>query len=142
MAGIDAFGTQFKRDSTGAGVFVTIANVSDLSGPSRSREAIEVTAHDSPDQYREFVKGLKDGGEVTLTLNYDPAGATHAALDDDFEEDALRDYQIVVLPGEADEHTWEFSGLITDLSDSFPIDDRMEREVTVKISGKPTLTAT
>lgn len=142
MAGIDAFGTQFKRDSTGAGVFVTIANVSDISGPSRSREAIEVTAHDSPDQYREFVKGLKDGGEVTLTINYDPGAATHADLDADFEEDALRDYQVVILPGEADEHTWEFSALITALGDEFPIDDRMEREVTVKISGKPTLTAT
>lgn len=86
MAGLDAFGTQFKRDATGAGSFVTIANVPDISGPSRSREAIEVTAHDSPDQYREFVKGLKDGGEVELTINYDPGAATHQALDDDFEE--------------------------------------------------------
>jgi predicted secreted protein len=142
MAGKDAFGSQFKRDSTGAGVFVTIANVSDLSGPSRQREAIEVTAHDSPDQYREFVKGLKDGGEVTLTINYDPGVSTHGDLDADFEEKDLRDYQIVILPGEDDEHTWEFSALITDLSDAFPVDDRMEREVTVKISGKPTLTAT
>lgn len=142
MAGIDAFGTQFKRDSDGAGTYVTIANVSDLSGPSRSREAIEVTAHDSPDQYREFVKGLKDGGEVTITINYDPANNTHSALDADFEEDDLRDYQVVVLPGEADEHTWAFSGLITSIGDEFPVDDRMEREVTFKISGKPTLSAT
>lgn len=141
MAGIDAFGTQLKRDSDGAGTFVTVANVSDLSGPSRQRDAIEVTAHDSPDQYREFVKGLKDGGEVTATINYNPGNTTHQALDDDFEEDALRDYQVVLLPGEADEHTWEFSALITDLGDSFPIDDRMERDVTFKISGKPTLTA-
>lgn len=141
MAGRDAWGTQFLRDSDGAGTFAVIANVSDLSGPSRSREAIEVTAHDSPDQYREFVKGLKDGGEVSITLNYDPALNTHSALDGDFEENDLRSYQIIVLPGESDEHTWEFRGLITSLSDAFPIDDRMEREVTVKISGKPTLTA-
>src|SRR3546814_3399401 len=135
MAGIDAFGTQFKRDSTGGGVFVTIANVSDISGPSRSREAIEVTAHDSPNQYREFVKGLKDGGEVTITINYDPGASTHSDLDADFEEDDLRDYQVVVLPGEADTATWAFSGLITSIGDEFPVDDRMEREVTFKISG-------
>lgn len=142
MAGLDAWGTQFLRDSDGAGTYVVIANVSDLSGPSRSREAIEVTAHDSPNQYREFVKGLKDGGEITLTLNYNPANNTHSALDADFEEDTLRNYRIIVLPGETDEHTWTLSGLITNLSDAFPIDDRMEREVTVKISGKPTLAAT
>ncbi|KLL11578.1 MULTISPECIES: phage tail tube protein [Protofrankia] len=142
MPGIDAFGTQFKRDTTGAGVFAAIANVSDVSGPSREREGIEVTAHDSPDQYREFVKGLKDGGEVEITINYDPGAVTHADLDADFEEKPLRDYQVVILPGEADEHTWEFSALITNIGDEFPHDDKMERTVTFKISGKPTLTAT
>jgi predicted secreted protein len=142
MAGIDAFGTQFLRDSNGAGVYSLVANVSDLSGPSRSREAIEVTAHDSPNQYREFVKGLKDGGEVTITINYDPGNSTHSALDADFEEDDPRNYRIIVLPGDADEHTWTFSGLITSIGDEFPVDDRMEREVTFKISGKPTLAAT
>jgi len=142
MAGVDALGTQFLRDTTGSGSFGVIANVSDISGPSRSREAIEVTAHDSPNKYREFIKGLKDGGEVEITLNYDPGAATHAALDADFEEDDLRDYQVVILPGDADEHTWAFSGLITDLGDEYPIDDKMERSATFKISGKPTLTAT
>jgi hypothetical protein len=88
------------------------------------------------------VKGLKDGGEVTVTLNYDPANNSHSALDADFEEDELRDYQVVILPGDDDEYTWEFSAMITSLGDSFPVDDRMERDVTVKISGKPTLTAT
>src|SRR3546814_17581816 len=131
MAGIDAFGTQFKRDSTGGGVFVTIANVSDISGPSRSREAIEVTAHDSPNQYREFVKGLKDGGEVTITINYDPGASTHRDLEADVEEADLRDYQVVVLIGEADTSIWAFSGLITSIGAEFTVDNRVEREVTL-----------
>ncbi|MGW1127454.1 phage tail tube protein [Streptomyces sp. NPDC002526] len=142
MAGKDALGTQFLRDTTGAGVFALVANVSDISGPSRQREAIEVTAHDSPDKYREFIKGLKDGGEVELTINYDPGDTSHQALDADFEEDDLRNYQLVLLPGDADEHTWDLTGLITDIGDEYPTDDKMERTVTVKISGKPTLTPT
>lgn len=142
MAGIDAFGTQFLRDSTGSGTFTPIANVTDISGPARSRESIEVTAHDSPDKYREFIKGLKDGGEVEITLNYNPANATHTALDADFEEDDLRDYQVILLPGDPDEHTWDFSGLITDLSEEYPTEGQMERTATFKISGKPTLLPT
>lgn len=142
MAGTDAFGTQFKRDTTGSGSFAAIANVSDISGPDRSREAIEVTAHDSPDKYREFIKGLKDGGEVSITINYDPTDTSHQALDADFEEDDLRDYQVVILPGTVDEWTWQISALITSLGDAYPIDDKMEREATFKISGKPTLTPT
>lgn len=140
MPGKDAFGTQLKRDSNGAGAFVAIANVGDIEGPGRAREAIEVTTHDSPDKYREFVKGLKDGGEVTLTINFDPGETSHQALDADFEEDELRAYQIVALPGEPDEMTCEFNALITDLSDSYPVEDKMEREVTIKISGKPVFT--
>ncbi|MGW1035004.1 phage tail tube protein [Streptomyces antibioticus] len=137
MAGLDAFGTQLKRDSTGSGSYVAIANVGDIDGPGRSREAIEVTAHDSPDQYREFVKGLKDGGEVSATINFNPGNTSHQALDDDFEEKDLRSYQIVVLPGDPDELTVTFNALITDLSDAYPVEDKMEREVTFKISGKP-----
>ncbi|MFJ2701888.1 phage tail tube protein [Streptomyces sp. NPDC087428] len=142
MAGKDALGTKFLRDTTGAGAFAVIANVSDISGPSRKREAIEVTAHDSPNKYREFIKGLKDGGEVELTINWDPGNTSHLALDADFEEDDLRDYQVIVLPGDPDEHTWDLSGLITDIGEAYPTDDKMERTVTVKISGKPTLTPT
>lgn len=142
MAGEDATGTQLKRDSTGAGVFVTIASVEDLSGPGRSRNMIDVSAHDSPDKYREFTKGMKDGGEVTATINYRPGETTHQALDADFEEDALRAYQLVILPGDVDEHTWAFTAGISDISDEFPLDDKMAREVTFKISGKPVLTAT
>lgn len=142
MAGKDAFGTQFLRDSTGSGAFVVIANVTDISGPSRSREAIEVTAHDSPDKYREVIKGLKDGGEVEITLNYDPSAATHAALDADFEEDELRDYQVIILPGTEDEHTWDLTAMITDLGDEYPTEGQMERTATFKVSGKPTLTPT
>jgi predicted secreted protein len=140
MSGRDAFGTQFKRDTTGAGVFAAIASVSDISGPERTREEIEVTAHDSPDKYKEYVKGLKDGGEVTITLNYDPAQSTHQDLDGDFEEDDLRDYQLVVLPGDADQLTVQFSAMITSMGEEYPIDDKMEMEVTFKISGKPTRT--
>jgi predicted secreted protein len=142
MAGEDATGTLLKRDSTGSGSFVTIASVEDLSGPSRTRNMIDVSAHDSPNKYREFVKGMKDGGEVTATINYRPGETTHQALDADFEEDELRDYQLVMLPGDDDEHTWEFTAGISDISDEFPLDDKMAREVTFKISGKPTLTAT
>ena len=142
MAGIDALGTQFLRETAVADTFEVIANVTDISGPSRSREAIDVTAHDSPDKYREFIKGLKDGGEVELTLNYDPSATTHKALDTDFEEDDLHTYQVILLPGEAEEHTWEFSSLITGLGEEYPTEGQMERTATFKISGKPTLTPT
>lgn len=140
MGGVNAFGTVFER-AEGVG-WEALGSMGDLEGPSRSREALETTAHDSPDGYREFIKGLKDGGEVTMTVNYDPRETSHQSLDDDYENDENVNYRIRLLPDTPDEYTWAFSGIITDLGDSYPVDDIMERDVTIKISGKPTLTAT
>jgi len=143
MSGRDGFGTLFKRATTitPGTVYETIANVTNIGGPARTRETIDVTAHDSPGQWMEFIGGLKDGGELSLDINYDPAEATHD-LDDDFDDDAPRNYQVVILPGTDDEYTWTVKGIMTELSDEFPYDDKMARTMTVKVSGKPTLVAT
>lgn len=143
MSGIDAFGTLFQRATTitPGTTYETIANVTNVSGPARSRETIDVTSHDSPGQWMEFVGGLKDGGEISLDINYDPSEATHD-LDDDFDDSAARNYRIVILPGTDDEYTWTFKGIMTALEDEFPYDDKMARSMTVKVSGKPILTAT
>lgn len=143
MSGRDAFGSQFKRATTlsPGTTYETIANVTSISGPDRKRETIDVTAHDSPDQYMEFIGGLKDGGEVSMDINYDPAEDTHD-LDGDFEDNTPRNYQVVLLPGTDDEHTWQLKGIMTELSDEMPYDDKLSRTLTIKITGKPVLTAT
>ncbi len=143
MSGRDAFGTLFQRATTlsPGTTYETIANVTGINGPERTRETIDVTAHDSPDGWMEFIGGLKDGGEVSLDINYDPAEATHD-LDDDFDDEAPRNYRIIILPGTEDEHTWQIKGILTTLGDEFPYDDKMARSLTVKVTGKPTLTPT
>jgi len=143
MSGRDGFGTQFKRATTlsPGTTYEVIANVTNISGPERKRETIDVTAHDSPDQWMEFIGGLKDGGEVSLDINYDPAELTHD-LDDDFDDESPRNYQVVILPGTEDEYTWSLKGIMTGLSDEFPYDDKMARTATFKVTGKPTLVPT
>ncbi|NUP21612.1 MAG: outer capsid protein Hoc [Streptomyces sp.] len=136
MAGIDGFGTQFKRgDGAGPEVFTALANVTNVSGPGLSRETIDVTAHDSPDQWMEFIGGLKDGGEVSLDVNYDPAD--HDALIADFDDDAPRNYQ-VVFP-DVDTTTWAFKAIMTGFEPEAPYDDKLAATLTFKVSGKPTI---
>ncbi|GGK89136.1 phage tail tube protein [Mangrovihabitans endophyticus] len=143
MAGADAFGTLFKRGdgATPTESFTTIANVTTIGGPERSRNIIDVTSHDSPDQWMEKIGGLKDGGQITVDINYDPRQTTHD-LDDDFDDADPRNYQIVLFPGTADEHTWTIAGVMTGVSDEFPHDDKMGRTLTIDVSGKPVLAAT
>lgn len=143
MSGRDGFGTLFQRATTitPGTTYETLANVTSIKGPDRKRETIDVTAHDSPEQWKEFIGGLKDGGEVQLDINYDPGELTHD-LDDDFDDTDPRNYRVVILPGTADEHTWQLKGIMTELGDEFPYDDKMARSMTIKVTGKPTLTQT
>ncbi|MFB6517439.1 phage tail tube protein [Streptomyces sp. NPDC056401] len=136
MAGLDGFGTQFKRgDGAGAEVFSALADVTNVSGPGLSRETIDVTSHGSPDAWMEFIGGLKDGGEVSIDVNYDPAN--HDDLIDDFDDDAPRNYQIV-FPDQ-DTTTWAFKAVMTGFEPEAPYDDKLSATLTFKVSGKPTI---
>jgi len=138
----DAFagvGTKFKRspDDSSASSFTPIAEVNSITGPDMSRGQIDVTSLDSTGGYREFKAGFRDGGTVTLDMNF-----TRDTYDDmklDFEDDELKYYQIV-FP-DAAETTLDFAGLVTGLSTAVPMDDKVTASVTIKISGQVDLTS-
>lgn len=138
MSGVDGFGTQLQRgDGAVTETFTEIANVTSISGPGMSRETIDVTAHDSPEQWMEFLGGLKDGGEVSADLNYDPGEDTHNVLQDDFDDTAPRNYRIV-FP-DVDQTYWEVGAILTGLEPEAPYDDKLACSITLKVSGKPVL---
>lgn len=138
MAGRDGFGVQLLREITpGGGTYEPVGSMTNLSGPSISREEIDVTAHDSPDGWREFIFGLKDGGEVSADVNYDPV--MHDPLLDDFESPDPRSYQ-VVFPDPA-ATTWTFDAGLTGFEPEAPHDDKLAASLTWKVSGPPTLSS-
>lgn len=134
MAGYDGFGVVFNREVTpGGGTYTAIANVTSLTGPAIEREQIEVTAHDSEEQWEEFVFGIKRSGEVEIEVNYDPA--IHDTLLEDFSSSTPRSYQ-VVWP-DTDGTTWEFSAGLIGFEVEAPFDDKLAATLTFKVSGKP-----
>jgi len=138
MAGLDAFGAVLERsDMDSNPTFTEIANVTSISGPSISRNVYDTTAHDSPDAYMEFIGGLKDGGELSFELNWDPENATHEALFSDLNDIVPRDYNLV-LP--QDIATFAMTAILTAFDVGLPVDDKLTASVTYKITGKPTLT--
>ncbi|WP_031104276.1 phage tail tube protein [Streptomyces sp. NRRL S-146] len=137
MAGLDAFGTQLQRGdgATPTETFMAIANVTDITPPGLERETLDVTSHGSPDAWREFIGGLKDGGEVEIDINYDPR--EHDSLIADFGDTAPRNY-LVVWPLELG--TWAFAAVLTNFEPEAPHDDKLAASLTFKVSGKPEIT--
>lgn len=135
MAGIDGFATTMARgDGADPEVFSAIANVNSITGPGLSRETIDVTAHDSPNQYMEFLGGLIDPGEVSFDVNYDPS--EHDSLVDDLEATDPINYELTFPEGT----TWGFPAILTGFEPQAPYDDKLAASLTFKVSGKPTIT--
>lgn len=110
--------------------YVAVAEVTNVTPAQYSRDAIEATHNASPNAAREFIPGLIDAGELTLSINYIPAVADTiiAAM-----RAGLGQFRVTFPNGV----TCTFSGVITGYSPEAPLDDKMAATVTIKASGLP-----
>lgn len=123
---------------TGAGsspeVWTPWGQVTNVTPPGMQRDSIDASHSQSPDQWREFIAGMKDGGEVSLELTFAPANDT---TEDIFEEFAL-DGPSATKPRKItfpDGSIWEFSAFVTGFEPEAPFDDKMVATVTLKVTG-------
>jgi len=116
---------------------VTIAQVTGTKWSGHKREAVDASNADSPDNYREFIGGLRDGGQVTLSLIYDEADTGHIALKSDMESDTAGSYSIV-FPAPISK-TWTLPALVVDIGREVPFDGKVTCDVVFKITGRPTV---
>jgi predicted secreted protein len=127
---IAGVGTKFKRWNGSA--WVDIAEINSITGPSMSRDTIDVTSLDSTGGYREFIPGFRNAGTVVLAMNF--TRETYEQMLDDFEDNTIQNYQIV-LPDE--ENTGlDFEGLVSELPLTIPADDKVTADVTIQVTGK------
>lgn len=111
-----------------------------ISGPSINRGTIEVTHHESPDNFREFLPNLPDGGEITIEGNFCPASATQTTpLIADFNNQSTRNYKLVF--NDAGDAQFAFVGFPIAVNFTSPFDGKMGVTATFKITGKPVFTA-
>jgi TP901-1 family phage major tail protein len=110
-----------------------LAGIRGLTGPTFSSETVDVTTHDSTGGLREIVPSLRDGGEVSLDLVFDPQDVGHIKLTTDWKNAVLEDYQIVLV--DAGTTTWSFQAYVTSFDMDNPVDDALTASVTLKISG-------
>lgn len=143
-----AWSSALKWDPAGGTTYTAIGQVKDIGGPSISRGTIDVTDHDSTSGYREFLAGLPDAGELSFAIGWDPASTVHddaagTGLIGDFLDDhcTMTTWQLT-LNTCASTAIWTFAGFLTGFSPSVPVEGELTADVTVKVSGVPSLTVT
>lgn len=70
---IIAYGATVERSTDGV-TYTAIPACKGVAIPVVTTEYQEVTSLDSPNGFREYIKGLKDAGEVTVPMGYTAAG--------------------------------------------------------------------
>ena len=132
----DAFsgvGTMLRKYDGSA--WVSLGEVKNISGPSMSRNTIDVTSLASVNGYMEYITGMRDPGSLTFTINF--IRSDYNMMKDDFESDEIVDYEMVLPDEEAS--SFEMVGFVTELPLTVPFNDAVTVNVTIKLSGPVTV---
>lgn len=134
MANYAAFGAVLEQFNTTDG-YVTVAQVADIQMPALALETPDVTGHDASDAWHIGVGGLKDIGEMTLELIFDPAAASHVSQ---WTLMSNRDYTVfrMTLP-DAGDTTWAWRAFVTNFEPGAPVGERLTASVTMQGTGDP-----
>jgi len=108
----------------------SIGEVTNISGPSMSRETHDVTSLATVGGYREFITGFRDPGVMTFTMWFNRAD--YEQMKTFFESDTIVDFELI-LP-DASNTSLEFSGYVTELPLTVP-EGPVSCDVSIKISG-------
>lgn len=118
---------------------VAIAEITKISPQLNKQDTVDVTTLSSVGNYREFIAGWKDAGELQIEGNFvagDVAG--QQAVFADFEAGTVSGY-VLTFPT-AITATLTFSALVTEFGiGGFAVGDKVPFNATLKISGAATL---
>lgn len=136
---IIAYGASVERSNDGGTTWVRIPEARGVAIPSVTTEYQEVTNLDSPGGFREFIKGLKDAGEISFPMGYTAAGYA-MMLADEAEPNPI-DYRVTFKqqPSQSTNgDVFEFSAFpspqITEVSD---LGAPIEMSVNLRMTGEP-----
>jgi hypothetical protein len=141
MAEFSGYKTIIARETSTPGTYETFAQVRDLGGPSATADQIETSHRDS--LFRKFQAGMRDGGEMSFDIVFDPDLASHdptlaTSTYKDWENGTVRNYK-VTFPGTGTKTTTcTFSGVITGYEFDSPMEDALTAAITIKINGSLT----
>ncbi|MEM9786792.1 MAG: phage tail tube protein [Pseudomonadota bacterium] len=98
--GIIAYGATMERSTDGS-TWSSIPEVNGIGVPVVTTEYPEVTSLDSPNGFREYIKGLKDAGEVTASMVYTAAGYALMSSDQNAADSIYYRVTMKLQPGQS-----------------------------------------
>lgn len=134
------WGAEFQLHNGTA--LTALVGVFEMSVPNEQADDVEITHFKSTGKKREYIQGLIETGEGTISMNYVPGSATDILCRAAKDAGDTRAFKIV-LPDDAGDPLWEIDGFcyVKGYERDIPVDDRMTATLTVKYTGAITESA-
>ena len=93
------YGSQFQIEEDGdPGTFIPVEETYKVGGPNQKLDTKDASNFLSPNGYKEFIAGMREGGEFTWEGNYLPKETGQLQLNTDFQAGSLKNFRFI-LPG-------------------------------------------
>lgn len=142
MAGLAAKGTTlWVGNGASPEVFTKIGKVKSISGPGFSVDFVDTTTHDTVGNFRETAAVLCAAGDLQFAVNYDPADPTLApatGLFDQMQDLTRKNAQLRFPPSDSLGTRMNFAFYVASHPFTFPVDNIIEANITLKIDGAVT----
>lgn len=133
MSKSKAIGTTLELDST------KIGGIKSIGGIEVTAEAIDVTALDNQDGYREKLPGLKDAGTISLSGFLDGEDEGQDKCYELLESSEVV-AGVIKFPAKIGK-SWTFNAGVTKFATGAEVEGAVTFDMELSVSGKPTLGA-
>ncbi len=133
--------TKVGYSDTQGGSYTDFAYGTDVTPPKITSTRVDKTNHDSSNRYRQKRRGFRDAGEVTLKVLFEKTelAAIITLLEEDTDDKWFR-VNFPLEDGESTASNWKCQGFLADLQNMNPLDDKMEAEIVICLTGRPVFT--
>lgn len=136
MAALTAQGSVLKLSDMGdPATFTAIGEVIGVSGLGGGG-ATEIDVTDLSSTGKEFILGLKDEGEITISMNLDTGDTQQTALRTARDAATVRDFELDLT--DSGPTTISFSAYVKSFAIDLAVDSKIGLEVSLRITGAAT----
>lgn len=136
---IIALGALIERSQDGT-TFTAIPEAKGVAIPSITQEYVDVTHLQSPDGFREYIKGLKDAGELSIPANYTTAGYTQQVADQGYNGAIYYRATLPPSPLQSAGDIFEFQGYPSPTIETGEAGDAISMTIGIRTTGAVTFT--
>jgi hypothetical protein len=124
--------------------FARIAQVISYDGPSHTTEFTTFDDHDVEGGFVDKLPVSKDAGQLSMSIHWDPANATHIALEDEYKNmtNTPVNWRFTLSTPEHARRTKAFKAYVGTLGPiTAAANGKLERAVTLELTGEPNFAA-